>query len=257
MKKYNKVTIANNFSKAAANYDNFSDVQKLAAHKLFIITSQFIKDNSTILDLGSGTSAIAKEFVKSQILLQKEIKFIEVDLSQQMLKNWQDKNYYNILSVKSDIEKLPFRNSAIDLILSSFALQWIFDFNKIFADFARILKKDAILSFCLPNHLSLEELKLQSINSGCNFNFNILPKSDEIKKFLEINSFSKQHYFSENVTIEFESPLQALRAIKKIGANYFSEKNFVSKKQLQKFNDFSDDKFKVSWNISYFVFKKN
>lgn len=256
MKEYDKFTIANNFSKAAENYDNFAPVQKLSAQKLCKITLPLIRGDVKIIDLGSGTSAIAKELANQDAFLQKKIHLNEVDLSQKMLKQWQSKDLYKINSIRSDIENLPFKKSSCDLIISSFALQWINNFDKVLEDLYQILKKDGMLSFCLPNNSSLEEIKSISLKSNCNFSFNNLPKVEEIKNSVAKTSFKEEFYFTETIKSDFINPLQALKSIKKIGANYTNHKNFVSKKQLKEFNKFSGDKFTISWNVSYLVLRK-
>jgi len=259
LKEYNKAKIANNFSKASEDYDNFASVQKLSAKKLCELTLPFfsnIKKEAQAIDLGSGTSAIAKEIVKKDIFLQKNINLTEVDISQEMLLTWLDKKFYNINTIKADIEKLPFKKSSCDLIFSSFALQWIINFNKTFAELNRLMQKDAILSFCIPNNESFKELKDVSLKSGCNFNFNELPEVEILRSSLAKNSFREELYFSEKISSDFKSPIDALKSFKKIGANYVNSKNFVSKKQLQKFNEFLGDKFTISWNVSYFILRK-
>ncbi len=260
MKEYNKTKIANNFSKASDNYDNFASIQKLSSKKLCELTLPFfknLKSNSKLLDLGSGTSAIAKEITKTDIFLQKNINLTELDLSQEMLLKWLDKKFYNINTVKADIEKLPFKAASFDLVFSSFALQWIIDFNKTFAELNSLIKKDAILSFCVPNNESFEEIKEISLKSGCNFNFNDLPEIETLRSSLAKNSFKEELYLSEKISSDFKNPIDALKSFKKIGANYVNRKNFVSKKQIQNFNQFLGDKFTISWNVSYFILRKN
>lgn len=260
---FNKKNIAKNFSQAAKNYDESALVQKLAAKKLCELVAPLIKNEFKIIDIGSGTSAICKNLTSSNNFVKKNCQLFEVDLSLQMLNTWHDKSSKNINSIVGDGENLPLKNESLDMIISSFSLQWLQNFEKVFNDFHRILKQDGILAFCLPNSSSLEEIKIASVESGCNFYFSDLPDAINLKMQLEECGFVEQYIESEIIELNFEGALQALKSLKKIGANYSDQKNFITKKQLQHFDHFHSEKqrnenkkFAISWNISYFVFYK-
>ncbi len=261
---FNKKNIAKNFSQAAKNYDESALVQKLAAKKLCELAAPLIKNEFKIIDIGSGTSAICKNLTSSNGFIKKNCQLFEIDLSLQMLKTWPDKSSKHINSIVGDGENLPLKNESLDIIISSFSLQWLQNFEKVFNDFYRILKKDGILAFCLPNSSSLEEIKIASVKSGCNFYFSDLPKTTDLKSQLEQCGFKEQFIDSEIIESQFEGAVKALKSLKKIGANYSNQKNFITKKQLQHFDCFNSEnqskdnkKFAISWNISYFVFHKS
>lgn len=261
---FNKKNIAKNFSQAAKNYDESALVQKLAAKKLCELAAPLIKNEFKIIDIGSGTSAICKNLTSSNNFVKKNCQLFEVDLSLQMLQSWPDKSSKHINSIVGDGENLPLKNESLDMIISSFSLQWFQNFEKVFNDFYRILKKDGILAFCLPNSSSLEEIKIASVKSGCNFYFSDLPKAANLKSQLEKCSFKERYIDSEIIESQFEGPIQALKSLKKIGANYSDHKSIITKKQLQHFDFLNSEKqrednkkFAISWNISYFVYHKS
>ena len=92
--------------------------------------------------------------------------------------------------------------------------------------------------------------------------------------FNKIKNFSSQVKYGENDPLalnqieileqEFESGLQALQSLKKIGANYSNKKNkILNKNQLIQFNNFclknfrtTNKKVRLSWFVSYFIFVK-
>ncbi len=246
----NKKLISENFSRAAQSYNTAALVQKQAAEKLCRLASPFIQKDSAILDLGCGTGFISENLSQ---------KIFEADLSFAMLKQ-KSGNF----KINCDFEHLPFKGQSFDVLISSFSLQWLEDFEKNFANFSAILKPNGIFAFCIPTSNSLKELKTASVQSGCDFHFNQLPQSAEIKSALKNSGFEEKIYKSEIIKSEFESGLQALKSIKTIGANYQLNRNFISKTQLIQFDNFClknfsqrSKKVAISWDLSFFIFQKS
>lgn len=257
----NKKIIARNFSQSAKNYDQSSQIQKLSAKKLCELSSPFIKDNNIIVDLGSGTSAIYKNLFSSNT--KKNLQAFEIDLSEEMLGSWSGKSENKIKSIISDIDNLPLKRNSCDVIISSFSLQWIKNFNKLFNDLNLSLKKDGILALCLPDSSSLRELRSSSVESGCNFSFIDLPKITDLERNLQESGFKRLIIQSETLKSEFDDGSQALKSLKIIGANYSQENRHVSKSQLNHFNNLclknfsnSNKKLAISWDITYFIASK-
>lgn len=246
----NKKIIGENFSRAAKNYDQVAIVQKQAAQKLCQLASPFINDDSRILDLGCGTGFIAQNLSQ---------KIFECDLSFAMLQ--QPRNGHKI---QCDFTNLPFKKNSFDLLISSFSLQWLEDFETYFANFSALLKPQGILAFCLPTYESLQELKSASAASDCNFHFNILLKNSDLKSALKNCRFSEKLFVEEIVKSKFESGLQAIKSIKETGANYRGQNSFITKNRLNQFNNFclknfadESKKISISWNISFFICQKS
>lgn len=255
---FNKKIITQNFSKAATTYDKSASIQQLAAKKLIGLVSPFIKDNSKILDLGSGTSFLGKEINN---ISDKNFTFYEVDLSREMLDLWQNRpdNYF---AIQGDIENLTFPPASFDIIISSFSLQWIKDFPKVFSQIFSLLKPQGVFAFCLPTYESLSELKLASSESKCNFHFNDLPKNNELKLILKNAGFKEKIFQSEILSEEFIDGISALKSFKETGANYhnYSQKQAITKTKLKQFNSFylknsvtPNKNPAVSWHNSYFI----
>lgn len=250
LSNFDKRIVGKNFSRGAKNYEESALIQKQAAQKLCNLASPFIKTNSKILDLGSGTGFVAECLNRS---------IFETDLSLEML---QKNTSPTTLKTQCDFENLPFKNHSLDILISSFSMQWLSDFEKSFTQFAALLKPRGILAFCLPTDGSLKELRTASLNSGCDFNFNVLPKISYLKLALKNCGFEEKLFESEIVKSEFVSGLDALKSIKEIGANYAVAKKFISKTQLSQFDsfclkNFTNDrkKISISWNTSFFIFQ--
>ncbi len=256
-----KALIEKNFSAVAKNYDEAASIQKLAADKLCnLVEKNFDYENKKILDLGSGTSFIAKKLISKN----KNCEIFEVDLSQAMLDLWQDRPQ-NVLAVKGDIENLAFEENSFDLLISSFALQWLSNFEKSFSNFFSFLKPNGIFAFSLPTWESLSELRRASISSACDFSFYELPKISQINSAFKQAGFVEKIHHLEILEQEFPSGVAALKSIKKIGAKFSQpKKQPITKEKLTHFNNFclkerslENRNIAVSWHISYFYLQKS
>lgn len=261
-----KKIIQKNFSRGAKSYDEAASIQKKTAKKLcdLVVSHQSSVDCQLstvdflkILDLGSGTSFIAKNFSD-----KKNLKIFEIDLSFEMLKSWTQRPE-NIFPIQSDFEKLPFKHSSFDAIISSFSLQWMSDFEKNFSEIFSLLKPGGIFAFCLPTEGSLKELSAAKI-----FHFNQFPKVEDLKSALKKSGFVEKSFSIETLQQSFSNGSAALQSIKKIGANYSQKKNnekkkIITKAELKQFNNFclknfstTDKNITVSWFTSYFILSK-
>jgi malonyl-CoA O-methyltransferase len=262
---FDKKKLKTNFGRNAHNYDISAPIQLLAAKKLCKIAKTFIQKKSSflhfqsaqkselkmlkVLDLGSGTGFIGKN-------LGEKINLFELDLAFEML---QQSSRHNSQKIQADFENLPFKDGSFDILISSFALHWITDFDKSFSKFFALLKPKGVFIFCLPCEGSLKELSAANI-----FNFNQFPKVEDLKKSLNKSGFIEICIETKTSKQTFESGIDALKSLKKIGANYSQKNNkIITKKKLAQFDNFclknfgtQAQKIEVSWAISYFTFSK-
>ncbi len=249
---FDKKIIQKKFSRGAGRYDEVAVVQKEAAKELceLVVRHQAsgIRD-FTILDLGSGTSFIAKK------LLTDDSKIFELDLSAEMLQSWPDRPS-NVFPVQGDIENPPFENHSFDLIISSFSLQWIEDFEKNFSKIFSLLKPNGTFAFCVPTFESLPELKAENI-----FNLNDLPKIEDLKSALKKSGFVEVFFQKKIVKQNFKNGYEALKSLKEIGANYSKKKEKkITKTQLKHFRlkNFQQENknpYSLTWIEAYFILK--
>jgi len=232
---FNKNLIAKNFSLGAKTYDEAAQVQLASAEELVGFILPYLKKDVQILDLGSGTSFIAKQLVSHEIT--------EVDISAEMLNSWRDRPS-NVKAIQADFENLPFAENSFDLIISSFALQWISDFEKNFLRFFSLLKPSGIFAFCLPTQGSIEELAA--------FNINEFPSNSLIKNALKKSGFNEKFFAQKTIQQNFRTNREALRFLKKIGANSPAKTKLPLKGSAYKNAGKS-----LSWHISHFIYIKN
>lgn len=253
---FDKKSIARNFSRSAHSYDEEASVQIISARNLCKIVEPHIihpaESKTNILDLGSGTSFIANN------LKTEESNIFEIDLSLAML-NYSQKAA-NIFKIQSDIETLPLKENTFDAITASFSLQWLNDLTKSFSHLKRLLKAKGVFAFCIPIAGSLHELKAANL-----FNFNDLPKIDEVRFSIQQAGFNEIALQQNTIKQEFSTALDAVKSIKRLGANYSAKKEqTLTKSKLKEFNSFclknfsnQDKNIEISWNICYFLLKKD
>lgn len=235
-----KDKIKNNFSKAAYKYSESAIVQNDVSSYLATLALDHIKDGDQILDLGCGTG-----FLGNEILKIKKTKFFASDISQNMLNQVNDRQ----IQVNCDFDNLPFQNETFDIILSSFALQWSLDFAHTIEESSRVLKNQATLIFSIPLNGSLAKIKRLGVQSINNFH-----DSNFIINALKRANFEEITFEEKEIDLHYQNPLSLLKNIKDVGANLVidnkdNKNNLLS---LRKFNNFDD-----SWNIGYFICKKN
>lgn len=258
-RNFDKKIIAENFSRGAKNYDELAEVQRSTAERLCTIAKNFIKENSRILDLGSGTSFIAKNFCADEKICEKNFHLTEVDISAEMLNSWTQRPK-NISAMQGDFENLPFAKNSFDILISSFSLQWMSDFEKNFLKFSEILKSGGIFILALPTHNSLQEIKSAQAVETIDF-----PRAELIKSAAKKSGFVEIFFEQETKFEEFSKASQCLKTVNKIGGGYSKNKSKkLNKSALKKLDEFCLENFSsankktvISWSISYFLFTKN
>jgi malonyl-CoA O-methyltransferase len=231
---FDKNLIAKNFSLGAKTYDEAAQIQLETARDLVDLIRPYLLKNSRILDLGSGTSFIAKQISNHDVT--------EVDIAADMLKSWADRPS-NVKTICADFEKLNFAKESFDLILSSFSLQWSEDFAKNFQQYFSFLSPGGIFAFALPVYGSLSELK--------NFNLNEMPQNSLLKLALKDSGFREKFFVEKEAIQLFKNSRDLLKFLKRIGANSPKKRELPLNRRPSK-----NVGTRLSWRISYFVFEK-
>ncbi|OLA95103.1 MAG: 16S rRNA (cytosine(1402)-N(4))-methyltransferase [Candidatus Melainabacteria bacterium LEY3_CP_29_8] len=138
----NEIKIKELFNKLALNYDKNNNIISLYLHKLIkkdAIKKLKIKENTTILDLCTGTGDIIEYILKQQNAIKK---IIGIDFSSKMLKiaRKRFKKEKNVKFINQNASKLPFCNSAFDYITISFGFRNIKHKIRTLKEIKRVLK---------------------------------------------------------------------------------------------------------------------
>ncbi len=133
--------IEKNFSRCAHTYDEYADIQYLAAGDLIKETPD--RDFRNILEIGCGTGNYT-------VLLREKFKDVPIkalDRSKDMIKIAKKKlEGKRIEFVIADAEQLEL-NEKFDLITSNAALQWFRDLDLSIIKYKDALTEDGVLSF--------------------------------------------------------------------------------------------------------------
>lgn len=217
------------FNKQFHTYDKYAIVQKKVAKNLISYIEN--KNFNSILELGCGTGVFTKEIYEN-------LNYINLDLNdifdtKDYLKNIQYTNFF----VKN-MEELEIKY--YDLIVSSSAFQWVNNLEKFIYKLSQ-KTKTLIFSIYLKDNLI-------EINNHFNISLNYLSEKeiyDILRKY-----FQDVKYKSENIHLNFSTPLDALKHLKKTGVTGFSTPASFSKIKNFPYKT-------LTYKVGYFIANKN
>ncbi len=188
----------NEFSKRASSYEKYNVIQKKVVKKLL---SKVIVKNKQVLDLGCGSGAVYKA-------IEEGFKtFTGVDKAKKMCNMHPQRPKTRIMN--QDFEYFFFnQKDYFDIIISSSALQWATDIEKIFDLIHQNSDQIALSIFCDGTFKTIYETsKLQTF----------LPSSKTL--ILQLNKYFNFEYEIVNYKLSFEDNLSKFRYIKKSGVS--------------------------------------
>lgn len=156
-----KSHLQRHFDKAACSYNEYAVLQKEVASRLVERLDYINVPLTQILDLGAGTGfvslALARRNPQAQI--------VAADISIKMLERLQQDAQSSgvrakpILAACADAENLPFPEKKFDLVISSLALQWCNQLDRVFSEAGRVLKPGGLFMFTIFGPDTLKELR--------------------------------------------------------------------------------------------------
>lgn len=117
----------------------------------------------------------------------------------------------------AEAEFMPLKNNSVDMIFSNLVLHSVNDFQKTILEFRRILKPNGLLFFSMLGRDTLKELR-ESFYSVSSY-----PHIHDFFDMHDVGDALLKHHFSdpvmdaEQITIQFSSPMDLIREIKKSG----------------------------------------
>ena len=200
------------FSKNSKQYNQYNTIQNLVARE---VVKNITFKPKTILDLGCGSGAIYKN-----IFWEIE-RFVGIDLSKEMLKLHPKSSKIILKNINFDsIEDF----SGFDVVVSSSALQWSSDIQKVTDNIQNSTDRFILAIFTNGTFVQMREF------------FGI--EKTFLKSYIELCSL-----FDENVSCEklsyklfFDNPLDMLRYIKKSGVS--GGKRELGIKDIKRFINF-------------------
>ena len=196
------MNVKQEFSRYAGEYDKYNVIQELVADRLFERLQP--KNPKRVLDLGCGSGAVFRRITW-------EIKeFTGIDFSQSMLEHHQQNETTELICGDFNDDALfrKLQEKHFDAVISSSALQWAEDFNKLFANLSRL---DAPLNLALFTSNTFETLyKMTGLTPVIGSQEAIL---NAAAKYFEID------YEVQRYTLDFKSNRELFQYIKRSGVS--------------------------------------
>lgn len=219
-----KELIQKNFKKSISTYiDNAIAQKKIALRLINLIKEK--KDNfDNILEIGSY-SGLLTSLIKENINYKS---YLALDIIEDS-KTYLEKIDPEIKFLNSDIENFK-TNEKFDLIVSNASLQWCEDFKSTILKLKSMKKNSGTLaiSIFLPDNL-------YQIKEIFNISLKYLPL-DELKLLFSPST----RFIKEDITLQFETPKDALRHLKLTGVNSVQKNNLTVaeiKKKLERLKE--------------------
>ncbi len=149
--------VVRRFNRAAASFDDADFVHAATRDGLLARLKPMVVPAKNIVDLGSATGSATRALKKRF----RGARVISVDLSRNMLRQGLAKQPWLAKSpaIQAHATALPFADQSVDVVFANLLLPWIDDPAELFAEIARVLRKDGLLMFATLGPDSLLELR--------------------------------------------------------------------------------------------------
>lgn len=198
-----KQEIAHRFSRAAAGYAGFADLQAAIADALLAS----FNPGGIVLDAGCGRG-------RESALLASRVDVDEVmalDMAPGMLAELP--SHARIRPLLGDIEAIPLPDTSVDHVFSNFALQWCDSREQACRELFRVLKPGGQLRASVPGPASLQALK-----AGGLLHVNTFAGEQEWAMALMQAGFSTCEFARQDFVMHFDAARDLLKALQGIGA---------------------------------------
>ncbi|WP_019614506.1 malonyl-ACP O-methyltransferase BioC [Psychromonas ossibalaenae] len=210
----NKQAVEASFSKAAAHYDQFAQLQRDIGQKLLEGLSAVKPTN--VLDLGCGTGYFSEKL--ADYYPHSELTCF--DLSSAMLDQVKKKQLVQVSCLQGDIDKLPFQKNFFDLIFSNLVVQWSADLGRCLKQLKESLTTGGQLHITTLLDGSLNELTQAWQSVDRHPHTNSFLSLAFIKELVTPLGFQSLKITTETRTLEYKNVIEVMRALKGIGANH-------------------------------------
>jgi malonyl-CoA O-methyltransferase len=210
-----KRQIARQFSRSAARYGDFDEVQRQAAGQLLGHLPALLTPPELVLDLGCGTGSLLRQLMDRYPASQG----IGLDLAPGMVSTARKHTPPDALQfIQADIEQLPLATASIHLVASSAALQWV-DIDRAATEIHRVLhpRGTAILGIFVEGTLASWQPAFQGSAFAAS---HPLPSVDRVEQALTGAGLRIISRSITELTQHHPSALEMLASVKRVGATY-------------------------------------
>jgi malonyl-CoA O-methyltransferase len=237
-----KEQVRNNFSKAAMQYSAWAKVQERSAAMLVSMLPE--ERMGSVLDIGCGTGFLTGKVIAK--LKPQELTGVDFaeGMAQMCAQQWPESRFLCVDAEEFDPDR------KYDAVVSNFTFQWLSDIAGSMRKFYSWIKPGGFFAFCVPVKGSLKEL------SGVSFH--VFPTEEEFLKMLP----KADAKLTSDMTVYYDSPVEAVKSLKKIGANYKDRgapEKKLTRAGLEEYGRIYKDstgKFPVTYRVLTVVIKK-
>jgi malonyl-CoA O-methyltransferase len=209
-----------NFSSHAGDYDRYACVQKRVVALLCSKMSALEVKSGTILDVGTGTGALATA-IASQV---SEQPLVIMDIAHGMTHKAAQR-MPGAFACDGDARFLPFGDHSFSTVVSSSVYQWVNCLPTAFTEVARILKPGGLFAMALFGEKTLHELRsshrhaVAENNQSGSSHVQSFPALNEVSTAIELAGLTC-HELCSTMEVEYHRDVpDLLRQLKQIGAS--------------------------------------
>ena len=222
--KIEKAQVAQRFAKAGRSYAAQAIVQKVICQQLMQLIQQYTNHTNfdRVFEIGCGTGNLTELMLQhlsiQQLILNDLYPEVRQHFSPQPAIEWQI----------GDIEQIEYP-TALDLIVSSSALQWMTDLDAVFKKCHAALQAQGYLCFSSFGQQNLKQIKTLT---GQGLDYLSL---ETLQEKLLAQGFEVLHLSESIENLNFVHPKQVLQHLQATGVTATASKHRWTKQSLQQF----------------------
>jgi malonyl-CoA O-methyltransferase len=209
-----------NFSSHASDYDSYASVQKRVVDLLCRKLSAFEMNSGLMLDVGTGTGALAAALSS----LGRDHPLVIMDIAHGMTKEAAQR-MPDAFACDGDARFLPFEDNAFAAVVSSSVYQWVNCLPTAFAEVSRVIRPGGLFAMALFGEKTLHELRSSHRQAVAE---NSKSRASHVQSFPALNEVSAAialaglscHELCSTMDVEYHNGVpDLLRQLKQIGAS--------------------------------------
>ena len=217
-----KRLLRRSFEKAAAGYDAAAVLQHEVCRRMLSRLDYVKLAPAAILDAGCGTGNVIAELrarYPRAALYAFDIALGMVRRACARLTWWNRVRGRGVVPVCGDIERLPLRAAAVNMVWSNLALQWVNEPPRAFAELRRVLAPGGLLMFSTFGPDTLKELRAAYRGTDHYTHVNQFIDMHDLGDMLVHAGFADPVMDMEYITLTYSDARALMRDLKAIGAH--------------------------------------
>jgi malonyl-CoA O-methyltransferase len=220
------------FARAAATYDAAAALQREVSSRMGARLDYVKLAPAAILDAGCGTGeavgelgirypgarVLALDIALPMVAAARRRSHAGRSALRRLLRSFASRSALEPMFVCADVNALPLRGVAFDLVWSNLALQWVNDLPRALAEFRRVLKVGGLLSFTTFGPDTLREVRSAFAGLDGRTHTSRFIDMHDIGDMLIHAGFADPVMDMEYVTLTFATPDAMFGELKAIGA---------------------------------------